>query len=327
MRANAFDQVELGRRGSDGSRDLGGAGGAGDRRSPLTGTYKPASFNAVGTVANTAIPEPGAWGTSPVTGAVIAWRLTQAEGGPFRLRVLRPTGGGYLAAASSASVTPAGPTTQTFPTALPIQAGDLIGLDNSNNGDKIGTRQPLPGATFVAWVPPLPDGATAPPGQTGQEIEVGFNAVVQPAPTLATIGPASGSVKGGTPVTITGTDFANVSGVSFGGVPATSIAVASEGQLTAIAPKAKKARAVDVTVTTVAGTTAAAKFTYRGCTVPNLSGKKLKAAKKRLRKAGCKVGKVKVKKDVTRKTGRVVKQGPKAGKVLAPGAKVRITLG
>jgi beta-lactam-binding protein with PASTA domain len=83
-------------------------------------------------------------------------------------------------------------------------------------------------------------------------------------------------------------------------------------------------------VTTVAGTTAAStvsKFTYKGCVVPKLNGKKLKAAKKRIRKAGCKVGKVKIKKGVTAKTGRVVNQGPKAGKVRAPGTKVRITIG
>lgn len=68
-------------------------------------------------------------------------------------------------------------------------------------------------------------------------------------------------------------------------------------------------------------------FTYEGCKVPNLAGKKLKASKKKLKKADCKVGKVKETGDVTAKTGKVVKQNPKPGKILAPGSKVGIKLG
>ncbi len=62
------------------------------------------------------------------------------------------------------------------------------------------------------------------------------------------------------------------------------------------------------------------------CVVPNLSGKKLKAAKKKLSKAGCKLGKVTKKNGATPKTGKVRKQSPKAGKALAPGSKVTVTL-
>jgi hypothetical protein len=300
--------------------------------SPMVGPFEEGSALEAGTFLSLAFNEPGAQATSPVTGAVIRWSVTDASG-PLRLRVLHPAGGiAYTAVASSPTVSASGgfgTGVQTFAAAVPIQAGDSIGLDIAK-GDEIGVHRGDPGDRAAAWVPPLPDGATQPFLAAEDELEVGYNAVVQPAPTLTAIAPASGSIKGGAAVTIAGTDFANVSGVSFGGVPAAGFSVASEGQINAVAPRVKKAGAVDVTVTTVAGTTpvtAVDKFTYKACVVPNLKGKKLKAAKKKLRKTGCKLGKVKRHKGVTNKTGKVVKQGPKSGKQLAPGSKVNVTLG
>jgi len=82
-----------------------------------------------------------------------------------------------------------------------------------------------------------------------------------------------------------------------------------------------------VSVTTVAGTaTSPQQFTYTACVVPKLNGKKLKAAKKALAKAECKLGKVKKLKGATTKTGKVKSQSPKPGKVLTPGAKVSVTI-
>jgi hypothetical protein len=239
-----------------------------------------------GTFANFEFGEPGAKPTSPVTGAIINWRVADANG-PFRLRVLRPSGAAYTAVASSPTelaVGGPGSGIQTFAAAVPIQAGDLIGVD-INNGNKIGIHTGDPADFAAVWIPPIADGATLPPFGSENEIEVAYNATVQPAPTLTAISPASGSIKGGTAVTVAGTDLANVSGVSFGGVPAASFVV------------------------------------------PQLKGKKLKAAKKKLRKASCKVGKVKFRGDATAKTGKVVKQAPKPRKQLAPGSKVNVTLG
>lgn len=61
--------------------------------------------------------------------------------------------------------------------------------------------------------------------------------------------------------------------------------------------------------------------------MPKLKGKKLKAAKKMLRAADCRVGKVKKLEGASAKTGKVVKQKPKPGKVLAPESKVSVKLG
>jgi DNA-binding beta-propeller fold protein YncE len=63
------------------------------------------------------------------------------------------------------------------------------------------------------------------------------------------------------------------------------------------------------------------------CVVPKLKGKTLKAAKKRARKAHCGIGHVKKLEGATAKTGKVVKQKPKGGKVKAAGYKIAVTLG
>jgi hypothetical protein len=298
--------------------------------SPMTGeATEGMASGGNGTFLNLGFGETGARPTSPVTGAVISWHLLNSTG-PFRLRVLRPAGGtSYSAVASSATVIASGTGLEAFSTAIPIRAGDAIGLD-INNGNKVAIFVGDPSDVAAVWIPPIADGATQPYLGSENKIEVGYNAVVQPAPTLATIAPSSGSVAGGTAVTITGTDFANVTGVSFGGIPATSFTVAGEGQITAVAPPTKKSGAVDVVATTVAGATpltATDKFTYKACVVPKLKTKSLKAAKKLIRKAGCKVGKVKKRDGATAKTGKVVKQGSQPRKVLPPGTRVTVTLG
>jgi beta-lactam-binding protein with PASTA domain len=72
---------------------------------------------------------------------------------------------------------------------------------------------------------------------------------------------------------------------------------------------------------------AADRFTYTACVVPKLTGKKLRVSKKKLKKADCKLGKVKTLKGATAKSSKVVKQSPKPGRVLAPGSKVSVKLG
>ncbi len=60
------------------------------------------------------------------------------------------------------------------------------------------------------------------------------------------------------------------------------------------------------------------------CLVPKLKGHSLRVNRKKLKKAGCKLGKVKGKKT---KSAKVIKQSPKPGKLLAPGTKVSVKLG
>jgi hypothetical protein len=89
-------------------------------------------------------------------------------------------------------------------------------------------------------------------------LNVVFRAVNGPA--VSNITPSSGPEAGGTPVTITGSGFTNVSGVSFGSSPATHVTLISDTQITAVSPAGTGI--VDVTVTTPNGTSNSVQFTY-----------------------------------------------------------------
>lgn len=297
--------------------------------SVLPPTFKSTPFEGVRTQFNTTLPESGANLASPVNGAIVRWKMQGAVGGPFTLRVLHPNGSGaYTAAGSSQSVKPTGLGIETFSTQLPIRSGDLIAVDSSNPTDEIGVAD-ASGAGYGIFSAPPFEGATLAPSQTkaGQEIEL--SAEVQPAPAITAVSPAEGSALGGEKVTITGTNLNGASAVMFGEVPAASFTVVSEEKITAVAPAQSKVGTVDITATTLAGespTGRSDQYLYRGCTVPNLAGKKLGPAKSALRGAGCTVGKVGRIKGPRKKRGKVIKQNPKAGRLLAPGAKVAIKL-
>lgn len=321
--------------------------------SPLTASFSPAEWNtpASATFANVALAQPGAQVRSPVTGAIIAWHL-DAEGGPFALRVLHPDAPGSLASvtatATSAPETTTGLGLQTFPTALPIATGDLIGLDVPDVAVRFGVAPE--GGEFDGWKPALVEGIATVPTQAGFPGQIAFNAVVQPAPTITALGTTAGPTAGGTSVAITGTDLEGASTVVFGSTPATRFTVDSESQITAVAP-AGAAGAVRLSVTTVAGTaTSAQSFTFVPpaassspppssspatkltspppvrCHVPKLKGRKLKASKKALRKAHCKLGKVRKRRGAQARTGRVVKQSRNPRTVLPARSKVTVTL-
>lgn len=284
-------------------------------------------FGQVKTLFNTALPETGANLVSPVNGAIVRWRVQGAEGGPFYLRVLRPNGSGaYTAVGTSGPATPSGTGVETFTANLPIHAGDLVAVDPTNATDKIGIL-PVAGAGYAFIAPPPFENATVAPSgsEPGQEVEL--NAEVQPAPAIDAVVPSLGSIAGGTTVTITGTNLTAASAVKFGGTPAASFAVESDTQITATSPPSAVPGAVDVTVTTLAGTSpvvSADRFLYEACVVPKLKGKTLRAARRALGRAGCKLGKVKGHRG---RSAKVVRQSPKRGKVLVPGAKVNVKLG
>ncbi|WP_441259775.1 IPT/TIG domain-containing protein [Bradyrhizobium sp. 521_C7_N1_3] len=119
--------------------------------------------------------------------------------------------------------------------------------------------------------------ATAPAGSAGTVDITVTNGSTSPtsavdqftyvaAPTVTSISPTSGPTGGGTSVIITGTNFSTTTGaagVKFGATNAASYTVNSNTQITATAPAGTGT--VDVTVTTVGGTsatTASDQFTY-----------------------------------------------------------------
>src|SRR5262249_3438997 len=83
-------------------------------------------------------------------------------------------------------------------------------------------------------------------------------------PIINSISPIAGSVDGGTSVTILGDGFTNASSVKFGSTAASPYTVNSDTQITVTSP-AQSAGTVDISVTTVGGTSAATpsdQFTY-----------------------------------------------------------------
>lgn len=79
-----------------------------------------------------------------------------------------------------------------------------------------------------------------------------FQITYDARPSITSIVPTSGTVNGGTTVTITGVNLSNTSTVSFGGVPGTGISNVSSTQITAVTPPGTGT--VDVSVTTPHGT-------------------------------------------------------------------------
>jgi hypothetical protein len=82
-------------------------------------------------------------------------------------------------------------------------------------------------------------------GQNGT-LTNGYTYTASPAPT--SISPTSGTTSGGTPVTISGTNFASGATVTFAGTAATNVVVVSSSEITATTP-AEAAGVVNVVVT------------------------------------------------------------------------------
>jgi len=287
-------------------------------------------FKRVQTLFNTALPESGATLASPVNGAIVRWRVQGAVGGPFFLRVLHPDGkGSYEATSTSQGATPAGTGLETFSTNLKVQVGDLIGIDPSHDTDEIGVAT-VAGARYASIFPTPFDGSVHAPSESFDGKEISLSAEIQPAPEISTVFPSFGSVTGNTLVTISGKNLNGTTAVTFGTTPAASFSVDSDTEITATAPPSLRPGKVDVSVTTLAGTNVNTRFddfVYQACVVPAIKNKPLKKAKTLLKRGGCKLGHVKKVEAPAKKVGKVLKQTPKAGKVLAPGARVRITVG
>jgi IPT/TIG domain/PASTA domain len=281
------------------------------------------------------VPSPG--------GLITSWSTNAGEGAgqTLKLKVFRHTSGSnYTVVAHDGprSLTPSA--LNTFAVQIPVQAGDLIGLNDLNASS-------APNACAFGGTSAMDSiyGAEGDGGDGASEAfepetgpyRLNLTATVQPPPTIASISPASGPTTGGTAVTISGQDFTGATAVAFGAIPAAAFTVDSDTQITAASPPAA-AGAVGIAVATPAGQSSAVAsdmFTFvvpPHCVVPKLAGKTLKAAHKKLKRADCKLGKVShtkakhPRKHKRHGKPRIVAQHPKAGKVLAAGAKVNVKL-
>ena len=150
--------------------------------SPLAKVFTPTGVGgATTTLINSGPLAPGANLSSPINGVIVRWRITQATGGPFTLRVLTPVSGQtFTGGAASAPQIPATTATQTYTTNIPITKGQFIGVDTTAGTDQIGFATP---GNFSFWQPKLANGETRAgigPSAVG---EVGFNADVATIPS------------------------------------------------------------------------------------------------------------------------------------------------
>lgn len=156
--------------------------------SDLSASDGPVSCGTSCTGVQVAIP--GRTTASPISGVVVRWRVGDGAG-QLTFRVARPATDTYpgenshIGAGSSTPVTVTTPPSSgsgppaitTFPTRLPIRAGDRIGVDIASNA-AIGFRANS-GAEVAVFDPPLGDGE-----RRGSEFDVAFegllNADVEP---------------------------------------------------------------------------------------------------------------------------------------------------
>jgi hypothetical protein len=279
--------------------------------------------------------------TAPASGVITSWSTTAAAGGEQQLefKVFRANGENSVRVVAHDGPRKLTPNTvNSFGLRIPVQAGDIIGLNNLNaslatpNACQFETgdlRDGLVGGQGNVGV-----GGTIPfdPAVVGDRFRMNVAAKLLLPPTITSVSPGSGSFGRGAEVTITGSEFADVKEVDFGQAPAYLFKVESETQITAIAPgltpvDGVSAIAAPVTVVTAAGTAfSPMSFTYRGCRSPRVVGRGFHAAVKLLRKAGCRLGRVKRRFAARAKGRKVIRQRPKPGAILAPETMVNLTV-
>jgi hypothetical protein len=275
---------------------------------------------------------------SPVTGVILRWSLdwgTRDAG--YRLRVISSTESGYLGSGTSARAVPIRyETVETFATRLPIQAGQLIGLEAETEASEI-WFEPSPTVTSVFLTPSVADGQTTQAASGWSNGYVfPFDAEVLPVPYIADLSATSGPAAGEDQITIDGENFAEIESVDFGATAA-KYTVDSMSELKVTVPPGQPKTSVPVTVTTAAGKAEAPiAYGYEAapasptplatCVVPHLKGRSLAAARRVLARRGCRVGKIARRGPVTARTGRVKRQSPPSMTVLPAGGKVQMTV-
>jgi hypothetical protein len=144
------------------------------------------------------------------------------------------------------------------PGTVDVTVTTLAGTSSASSDDHF-TYETAAAAPTVAAASPGTVAAIAAP--TVAAASPGTVAAIA-APTVAAASPGTGPVAGGDRVTLTGSGFTHATDVKFGQVPAQNLTVTSDNQLTVTNPQAAHAGPADVTVTTPAGTSTAARFTY-----------------------------------------------------------------
>jgi hypothetical protein len=184
----------------------------------------------------------------------------------------------YLAAATVSGVSPQeGPVTGGTP--VTVTGKRLASATAVKFGAASAASFTVNSDTSITAVSPSATGTVdvtvvTPGGTSGTTAADQFTYLpVEPPPVVTKVSPAKGAAGGGTQVTITGMHLALTTGVKFGSVSAASFRVKSPTSVTAVSP-AEGAKAVDVVVTTLNGTSAVSSadhFKFGPPTVANVS--------------------------------------------------------
>ncbi len=137
---------------------------------------------------------------------------------------------------------------------------DLANDDPSSFRGSRGGGWSTPGGVSLSSSGRSLDSPWAGQGYTGFRVAIVATSEVRP-PAVSAINPASGSIAGGTSVTITGGNFTGATAVTIGGNAATGVSVVNATTLTAITPRGTVGSA-SVVVTTPGGSAANTLFTY-----------------------------------------------------------------
>jgi len=152
------------------------------------------------------------------------------------------------------SVTISG-TNLTGATAVNFGGSPATGVTVSNGGTSVTATVPVHAAGVV-------DVTVTTPGGIGTGTAL-YTYVAPAQPTVTVVAPFNGTVGGGTSVTITGTNFLGATSVTFGGQPATGVAVNGSGTTITATTPAHAEGPVDVVIIAPGGTvTGPHLFTY-----------------------------------------------------------------
>lgn len=152
-------------------------------------------------------------------------------------------------------------------TTVTITGTRLTGATEVRFGGTAATSFTVQSATTITAVSPAHGAGPVPvmvttPSGISDPVTFTYEDVAADPPVVLLVAPLTGTVDGGTAVTITGTGFTGATAVTFGGTAATSFTVESDTSISAVTP-AHAAGLVDVAVTTPAGTSAVpGLFTY-----------------------------------------------------------------
>jgi RHS repeat-associated protein len=212
-----------------------------------------------------------------VSGTQITATSPAQSAGAVDITVATPGGVSTSVPADQFTYAPVPAITKITPAAGPIAGGTAVTITGTGFtatsavafGSAQATTFTVVSSTQITATTPAEPAATVtvkittPGGTSATGSAAKFTYLARPKVT--NVSPKTGSTKGGTTVTVTGTGFTDATSLLFGTAPGTGLTVLSATKMTVVTP-AHAAGAINITLSTPGGTSAvvtADKFTYK----------------------------------------------------------------